>query len=51
MVHTCNDIQSLGVDTLRNVYRSADLSIRPKARASSMNILKEVMRAMGMNPE
>ena len=51
-VGTYNDIQSLGIDTLRNVYRSADLSIRPKTRASSsMDVLKEIMRAMGMNPE
>jgi site-specific recombinase XerD len=50
-IGTYNDIQSLGIDKLRNIYRSAGFSIRPKTRVSNIDALKEIIRAMGMNPE
>ena len=48
---TYNDVQSLGVEKLRQVYESAGLSIRPKTRISKIEALKEMVRSMGMNPE
>ena len=48
---TYNDIQSKGVDFLRNIYQAAGLSIRPKVKISKVDALKEIIRAWGMNPE
>jgi len=50
-IGTYDDIQSLGIDTLRNIYSSAGLSIRPKTRINKVDTLKEIIRAWGMNPE
>jgi hypothetical protein len=50
-VNTYNDIQGLGIDTLRNIYASAGLAIRPKTRINKVDALKEIIRAWGMNPE
>ena len=50
-VDTYHDIQSLGVEKLRNVYAASDLSIKPKTRVSKIDALKEIIRAWGMNPE
>jgi hypothetical protein len=50
-VDVCHDIQSKGVGFLRNVYASAGLSIRPKTRHTKIDMLKEVMRAWGLEPE
>ncbi len=46
-----NDIQSLGVEKLRGIYAAANLSIRPKTKLSKMEMLKQMIRALGMNPE
>ena len=54
MGHTVDiyhDIQSLGIDRLRNVYNSAGLAIKPKTQISKVEALKEIIRAWGMNPE
>jgi hypothetical protein len=50
-VDTYNDIQSVGIDKLRIVYAAAGLSIKPKTQVSKLDMLKEMMRAYGMNPE
>jgi site-specific recombinase XerD len=50
-VDTYHDIQSLGIDKLRQVYASAALSIKPKTKVSKVEALKEIIRAWGMNPE
>ena len=50
-VNTYDDIQSLGIDTLRNIYAASGLAIRPKTRANKVEALKEIIRAWGMNPE
>jgi site-specific recombinase XerD len=50
-VDTYDDIQSLGIDKLRNIYASAGLSIRRKTRLSKIDALKEIISAWGMNPE
>ncbi len=50
-VDTYHDIQSLGVEKLRNIYTSASLSIRPKTKTSKIELIKEYVRALGVNPE
>ena len=48
---TYEDVQSLGIEKLRNLYRTANLTIRPKVRANKIEQLKEIIRAWGENPE
>ncbi len=48
---TYHDIQSIGIEKLRSVYASAGLAIRPKTQISKLEQLKEMVRALGMNPE
>ncbi|MCJ7634444.1 hypothetical protein MUP77_18885 [Candidatus Bathyarchaeota archaeon] len=50
-VDTYEDVQSLSVETLRNLYTSAGLAIRPKTQANRIDQLKEIIRAWGQNPE
>ena len=50
-VDTYHDIQSLGVEKLRNIYASSGLSIRLKTKTSKIEIIKEYIRALGVNPE
>lgn len=50
-VDTYHDIQSLGVEKLRNIYASAGLSIRPRTKTSKIELIKEYVRALGVNPE
>jgi hypothetical protein len=48
------DIESLGVEKLRNIYAAANLSIRPETKAGKtelLRIIKEMIRAHGENPE
>jgi site-specific recombinase XerD len=45
------DVQSLGIETLRNMYASAGLAIRPKIKTNRIEQLKEIIRAWGDNPE
>jgi site-specific recombinase XerD len=50
-IDTYHDIQSVGIEKLRAIYASAGLTIRPKAQASKVDALKEIIRAWGLNPE
>jgi hypothetical protein len=50
-IDTYEDVQSLGIETLRNLYVSAALAIRPKTQANRIDQLKEIIRAWGQNPE
>jgi site-specific recombinase XerD len=50
-IDTYDDIQSLGIDKLRNIYSAAGLAIRPKMQVSKVDALKEIIRAWGENPE
>jgi len=50
-VDTYHDIQSLGVEKLRNIYASSGLAIRPKTKTSKIDLIKEYIRALGVNPE
>ena len=40
-----------GVEFLRNIYAASGLSIRPKTQVSKIEILKEIIRGWGENPE
>ena len=48
---TYEDVQSLGIETLRNLYVAANLTIRPKTAINRIEQLKEIIRAWGENPE
>ena len=50
-IDTYEDVQSLGIETLRNLYTSAGLAIRPKTQVNRIEQFKEILRAMGENPE
>jgi len=50
-IDTYEDVQSLGIETLRNLYVSAGLAIRRKTQANRIDQLKEIIRAWGQNPE
>jgi site-specific recombinase XerD len=50
-VSTYHDIEMKGVEFLRNVYAASGLSIKPKTQTSKIEILKEMVRAWGLNPE
>ncbi len=50
-VNIYHDIQSKGVEWLRNIYASAGLSIRPRSHYSKIDMLKEIARAWGLEPE
>ncbi len=50
-VSTYHDIKMKGIEFLRNVYTAAGLSIRPKTRLSRLEMLKEIIRAWGLDPE
>jgi hypothetical protein len=50
-VSTYHDIQSKGIEFLRNIYASAALSIKPRIQASKIEMVKEFVRGLGLNPE
>lgn len=50
-IDTYEDVQSLGIETLRNLYVAAGLAIRPKTKVNRIEQLKEIIRAWGENPE
>jgi site-specific recombinase XerD len=50
-INTYEDVQSLGIETLRNLYAAAGLAIRPKTQTNRVEQLKEIIRAWGENPE
>jgi len=50
-IDTYEDVQSLGIETLRNLYVSAGIAIRPKTQINRIDQLKEIIRAWGENPE
>ena len=51
VVDTCHDVEMKGFDFLRNVYSASGLSTRPQTKANKMEITKEIIRTMGLNPE
>jgi site-specific recombinase XerD len=50
-ISTYHDVQMKGIDYLRGIYAASGFSIQSKTRVSKMDTLKEIARAMGLNPE
>ncbi len=50
-IDTYEDVQSLGIEKLRNMYSAAGLVIRSKTQTNRIEQLKEIIRAWGANPE
>jgi hypothetical protein len=50
-ISTYHDIRMKGVEFLRNIYAASGLSIRPRTQASRLEMLKEIVRAWGLDPE
>lgn len=50
-VDTYHDIQSKGIEFLRNVYVTAGLSIAPKQKGWELEALKAFARGLGLEPE
>jgi hypothetical protein len=50
-VDTYHDIQSKGIEFLRNVYATAGLSIAPKQKGWELEALKAFARGLGLEPE
>ena len=48
---TYHDIQSVGIDKLRHIYAAAGLAIKQKTQVSKLETIKEMIRALGENPE
>jgi len=40
-----------GIEFLRNIYAASGLSIRPKTKMSRIEMLKEICRAWGLEPD
>jgi hypothetical protein len=50
-ISTYHDIQMKGIEFLREVYAASDLCIKPKTKPTRIEMLKEMIRALGLNPE
>jgi hypothetical protein len=50
-ISTYHDVQSLGIEKLRNAYTSAGLSIKPRSGISKIEMVKEFALGLGLNPE
>jgi len=50
-ISTYHDIKMKGIEFLRNIYASSGLSIRPKTKATRLEMLKQIVRAWGMDPD
>src|SRR3989442_15305460 len=46
-----NDTKMKGPEFLRNIYRAAGLSIKQKTKASRLDMMKELVRGFGLDPE
>jgi hypothetical protein len=46
-----NDIKGKGPEFLRNVYRAAGLCIRQRTKMSKLEMVKEMIRGYGLDPE
>jgi hypothetical protein len=50
-ISTYHDIEMKGIEFLRGVYARSGLCIKPKTKPSRIEMLKEMVRALGLNPE
>jgi hypothetical protein len=51
MISTYHDIKMKGIGFLRNIYAASGFSIRPKTKVSKIETVKELIRALGGDPE
>ncbi len=51
MVDTYHDIQSKGTEFLRDIYARAGFEIRPKNKSTPTEILKKMVRSIGLDPD
>ena len=51
IVSTYDDVASLGIERLRAVYASANLTMRPTPKVSKLEMVKEFARGLGLDPE
>jgi len=51
IISTYHDIQMEGIEFLRGVYAASGICIKPKTKPSRIEMLKEMVRALGLNPE
>src|SRR5207249_10877188 len=45
------DVQSVGIEKLRQEYAASWLSIKPQTKISKLDTIKEIIRAIGEDPE
>jgi hypothetical protein len=45
------DIESKGVEYLRNIYQNSGFSLKPKTPQTKIEALKDIIRKWEMNPE
>ena len=45
------DVNSMGEEFHRNLYRKADFSITPKTQGSRLDLLKQLITSFGYNPD
>ena len=50
-ISTYHDIQMKGVEFLRGIYAASGLSVAQKAAPNRIQILKEIVRSFGLNPD
>lgn len=46
-----HDIQSKGIEFLRNEYAKSGFSIRPKTKVDKIELIKEMIRSLELDPE
>jgi hypothetical protein len=51
VISTYNTIKTKGVEFLRGIYAASGLGIRPQTRISKTDMLKEILRSFGYDPE
>jgi len=51
VVDTYHDVQVKGVELLRGVYAASGLGIRPKTEVSKIEMLRQVAKSFGLDPE
>jgi len=50
-ISTYHDVQMKGVEFLRNIHAASGISVKPRSQVNRIEMLKEVIRAWGLNPE
>jgi len=50
-IGTYHDIRMKGIEFLRGVYAASGLSVKQKTKSNRIQMLKEIVRALGLNPE